>query len=167
MKKTNVKLLMNINLRKVALFWCFPILSLVLFSCENKPTDKNAEVGDASTITIPNEATVVATAKDFTRIYLKGKNAEAFLIQANDMMNGDFAPRFNIHQNRWYVFFTDGLNSLTVTMSKDLTVGTVRGLNAKVISSQAGVTHPKDDSSDVPLFTLSEFEKVVNLPNNQ
>lgn len=110
---------------------------------------------------------MVATAKDFIRIDLIDQDADAFLVQSHDMMNGDYVPRFNIHQNRWYVFFTDGLNSVTVTMTKDLDMGTARGTNSKVISSEVHATDLKGDYSDLPLFTLSEFARVVDLPRNR
>lgn len=158
---------MNISILKIFHWGLFQILTLVLFSCENKLTDKNNGAVDPQTINIPTEARVLTTAKDFVRIYLKDKDPKAFLAQADDMMTGDFAPTFNIHQNRWYVFFTDGIYSINVTMSKDLTLGTASALNAKIIASEADATQLKGDYSDLPLFTLSEFEKIVDMPHNK
>jgi hypothetical protein len=158
---------MNIRVSLLPLLWLVHLSSILLCSCQKKSGENDVRGVSPPTINIPTEARVVATAKDFIRIYLKDQDADEFLVQTHDMMNGDYVPIFNIHQNRWYVSFISGLNCLSVTMTKDLDMGTVRGTHSKVISSEIHATDLEGDYSDLPLFTLSEFARVVDLPRNK
>ena len=83
----------------------------------------------------------------------------------DNLLNKEFLPEatFYPETNKWDVFFTNGVGSTSVELDKDLAEGTICRLDGKIYRRESSqrVTIYK-----LPLFTLSEFAKIVKLPHN-
>lgn len=83
----------------------------------------------------------------------------------DNVLNDDFPPEATFYPmiDRWDVFFTNGVGSISVELDKELVKGTISRLDGKTYK-----TDPSEKvTNQLPLFTISEFEEIMKLPHNR
>ena len=143
------------------LIWPFLI---GLFGCERKPQGKDAIIRSAQesqAVAHPEISSEEAyeRAKAFVRIYLE--DPETYFRGVKAVWENEISAEFGL--GRWYVFFSNGILDINVQLDKSGELGTIRG--SPVITEEPDPNAAKYGETP-PLFTLSEFERVLKLPHN-
>jgi len=146
------------------------VIILTAFSCEENSSkqdksliiDSETHLKNASS---PTEKEIIEKAKSFVRAYLE--DSKTFFKEVDNLMGSDIKAEFDKNNKRWYVFFTNGFNHIHVYLDEYANLGTVVASSGKVITRLPESNISESPKSLPPLFHLSEFKKVANLPHNK
>lgn len=147
----------------------FGVLIISSFSCRNSSSIKimppmSDSVNSPKKRPLKTEKEVTERAKEFAKAYLK--DPETFFKEVDNLMGRKITAEFDGDTKRWYVFFTNGFHHIHVYLDEDGNLGTLETSNGKFITRKPEPDISVNRESLPPLFSLSDFKKIANLPHN-